>query len=47
MLFLQKLFNRKSEPSFTEKKEKFAAELLKIEEKHLPESLGKQLNTIR
>lgn len=34
MLFLQKLFARKSEPSFTEKKERFAAELLKIEGNH-------------
>jgi hypothetical protein len=35
MLFLKKLFSRKPELSFAEKKEAFAVELLKIEEKYL------------
>jgi hypothetical protein len=35
MMFLKKLFTRKPTPSFAEKKESFAAELLKVEEKHL------------
>jgi hypothetical protein len=45
MLFLQKLFARRSEPSFVEKKERFAAELLKIEARH-PLSFKKKLSEI-